>query len=103
MQLFEGGDPFGRQDIRAGRHDLAELHPGGAERLKRAAGAIGEIEWLGLVLRAYDDGIALRYRLPLPASGRFQIRLRLYDTPISSQTGETRASNLPRITRADCR
>ena len=41
--------------------------------------------------------------LPLPASGRFQIRLRLYDTPISSQTGETRAGNLPRITRVDCR
>lgn len=41
--------------------------------------------------------------LPLPASGRFQIRLRLYDTPISSQTGETRSSNLPRITRVDCR
>jgi len=41
--------------------------------------------------------------LPLPASGRFQIRLRLYDTPISSQTGETRATNLPRITRTDCR
>ncbi|MGX5732675.1 DUF1214 domain-containing protein [Bosea thiooxidans] len=41
--------------------------------------------------------------LPLPASGRFQLRLRLYDTPISSQTGETRAENLPRITRIDCR
>jgi hypothetical protein len=41
--------------------------------------------------------------LPLPASGRFQIRLRLYDTPISSQTGETRATNLPRVTRVDCR
>ncbi|CAH1653997.1 conserved hypothetical protein [Hyphomicrobiales bacterium] len=41
--------------------------------------------------------------LPLPASGRFQFRLRLYDTPISSQTGETRAANLPRIARLDCR
>lgn len=41
--------------------------------------------------------------LPLPASGRFQFRLRLYDTPISSQTGETRAANLPRIQRLDCR
>lgn len=41
--------------------------------------------------------------LPLPASGRFQLRLRLYDTPISSQTGETRAENLPRIARIDCR
>jgi len=41
--------------------------------------------------------------LPLPASGRFQIRLRLYDTPISSQSGETRAANLPRIERVDCR
>ena len=41
--------------------------------------------------------------LPLPASGRFQIRLRLYDTPISTQTGETRATNLPRIARLDCR
>jgi len=40
--------------------------------------------------------------LPLPASGRFQLRLRLYDTPVSSQTGETRATNLPRITRIDC-
>ena len=41
--------------------------------------------------------------LPLPASGGFQIRLRLYDTPISSQTGETRVANLPRIARVDCR
>ncbi len=41
--------------------------------------------------------------LPLPASGGFQIRLRLYDTPISSQTGETRVANLPRIARIDCR
>jgi hypothetical protein len=41
--------------------------------------------------------------LPLPVSGRFQLRLRLYDTPISSQTGETRAANLPRIQRLDCR
>jgi hypothetical protein len=41
--------------------------------------------------------------LPLPPQGRFQLRLRLYDTPISSQTGETQAANLPRITRIDCR
>ena len=41
--------------------------------------------------------------LPLPPAGRFQIRLRLYDTPISTQTGETRAANLPRIARLDCR
>ncbi|SIQ04944.1 MULTISPECIES: DUF1214 domain-containing protein [unclassified Bosea (in: a-proteobacteria)] len=41
--------------------------------------------------------------LPLPLHGRFQLRLRLYDTPISSQTGETQAANLPRITRVDCR
>ena len=41
--------------------------------------------------------------LPLPAAGRFQFRLRLYDTPVSSQTGETRAANLPRIARLDCR
>ena len=26
------------------------------------------------------------------AGGRFQFRLRLYDTPVSSQTGETRAA-----------
>jgi hypothetical protein len=41
--------------------------------------------------------------LPLPTSGRFQFRLRLYDTPISSQAGETRPDNLPRIERIDCR
>lgn len=41
--------------------------------------------------------------LPLPAQGRFQLRLRLYDTPISTQAGETRPSNLPRIERIDCR
>lgn len=29
---------------------------------------------LGLVLRAYDDGIAFRYRLPLPAQGDLQVR-----------------------------
>ncbi|KAF1694255.1 glycoside hydrolase family 97 protein [Pseudoxanthomonas koreensis] len=29
---------------------------------------------LGLVLRAYDDGIALRYRLPLPASGDLVVK-----------------------------
>lgn len=41
--------------------------------------------------------------LPLPASGNFQFRLRLYDTPISSQAGELRANVLPSITRRDCR
>lgn len=41
--------------------------------------------------------------LPLPPRGLFQLRLRLYDTPISSQTGETQAANLPRIARIDCR
>ncbi len=41
--------------------------------------------------------------LPLPASGRFQFRLRLYDTPISSHAGELRAELLPRIARVDCR
>ncbi len=41
--------------------------------------------------------------LPLPPEGRFQFRLRLYDTPVSGQTGETRATNLPQITRVDCR
>ncbi|OYW98077.1 MAG: hypothetical protein B7Z14_15890 [Bosea sp. 32-68-6] len=40
--------------------------------------------------------------LPLPASGRFQFRLRLYDTPIATQAGETRAESLPRIARIDC-
>jgi len=29
---------------------------------------------LGVVVRAYDDGIALRYRLPLPASGDLQVK-----------------------------
>lgn len=29
---------------------------------------------LGLVLRAYDDGIAFRYRLPLPAQGDLEVR-----------------------------
>lgn len=41
--------------------------------------------------------------LPLPTSGRFQLQLRLYDTPISSQAGETRPESLPRIERIDCR
>ena len=40
--------------------------------------------------------------LPLPRNGRFQFRLRLYDTPISSQAGELRPGILPSITRLDC-
>jgi hypothetical protein len=40
--------------------------------------------------------------LPLPTSGRFQFRLRLYDTPIATQAGETRPESLPRIERIDC-
>ncbi|WP_293806858.1 DUF1214 domain-containing protein [uncultured Bosea sp.] len=63
------------------------------------------------IVRPEDGGLAIVASatpeagnwLPLPASGRFQIRLRLYDTPISSQAGETRATNLPRIARIDCR
>ena len=34
----------------------------------------GKGRTLGLVLRAYDDGIALRYRLPLPASGDLVVK-----------------------------
>lgn len=41
--------------------------------------------------------------LPLPAAGRFQLRLRLYDTPISSHAAELRPDTLPRIARIDCR
>lgn len=41
--------------------------------------------------------------LPLPRGGRFQLRLRLYDTPISSQAGELRPAILPGIGRLDCR
>ncbi|MGE7470695.1 DUF1214 domain-containing protein [Bosea sp. NPDC003192] len=41
--------------------------------------------------------------LPLSAAGRFQLRLRLYDTPISSHAGELRPDALPRIARIDCR
>lgn len=41
--------------------------------------------------------------LPLPAGGRFQLRLRLYDTPISSHANEMRPEILPRIDRVDCR
>lgn len=41
--------------------------------------------------------------LPLPSSGGFQFRLRLYDTPISSQAGEMRRDALPSIRRTDCR
>lgn len=40
--------------------------------------------------------------LPLPSSGSFQFRLRLYDTPISSQAGELRPEVLPAIRRIDC-
>jgi hypothetical protein len=40
--------------------------------------------------------------LPLPTSGRFQFRLRLYDTPIATQAGETRPESLPRIERIEC-
>jgi hypothetical protein len=41
--------------------------------------------------------------LALPTEGRFQLRLRLYDTPISSHAGELRPDALPRISRIDCR
>jgi hypothetical protein len=41
--------------------------------------------------------------LPLPAGGRFQFRLRLYDTPISGHASELRPDGLPRIGRVDCR
>jgi len=41
--------------------------------------------------------------LPLPVTGRFQLRLRLYDTPISSHAGELRPDALPRVARLDCR
>lgn len=41
--------------------------------------------------------------LPLPVAGRFQLRLRLYDTPISSHAAELRPEALPRIARLDCR
>lgn len=41
--------------------------------------------------------------LPLPGSGRFQLRLRLYDTPVSSQAGELRQDALPALTRMNCR
>ena len=41
--------------------------------------------------------------LPLPPGGRFQLRLRLYDTPISSHAGELGPGALPRIARVDCR
>ena len=77
--------------------------------------AVPALERIGFtdseIVRPEDGGLAIIAAatpeagnwLPLPASGRFQFRLRLYDTPISSQTGETRAANLPRITRLDCR
>lgn len=41
--------------------------------------------------------------LPLPPYGRFMLRLRLYDTPISSHANELRPEILPRIERVDCR
>ncbi len=41
--------------------------------------------------------------LPLPPAGRFAVRLRLYDTPISSHANELRSEILPRIERAGCR
>lgn len=63
------------------------------------------------VVRSEDGALAIMAAappqagnwLPLPPESRFQFRLRLYDTPVSGQTGETRATNLPQITRVDCR
>lgn len=40
--------------------------------------------------------------LPLPSGGRFALRLRLYDTPLSGQAGGLRPEILPRISRIDC-
>ena len=40
--------------------------------------------------------------MPLPLDRTFQLRLRLYDTPLSSQVGETLAEILPRIERISC-
>lgn len=41
--------------------------------------------------------------LPLPGpGGRFQLRLRLYDTPISSHAGELQPQALPRVTQIAC-
>ncbi len=55
------------------------------------------------------DADGRSFRLPLDrsgftdaTSGRFQFRLRLYDTPIATQAGETRAESLPRIQRIAC-
>lgn len=71
---------------RAGFSDAEIVRDEGGGMLIGAAAAPQEGNWL-----------------PLPANGRFQFRLRLYDTPISTQAGETRPANLPRIERIDCR
>jgi hypothetical protein len=40
--------------------------------------------------------------LPLPRDGRFQLRLRLYDTPVSTHADALRLDALPAVTRIDC-
>lgn len=46
MKLFEFDDPFGRQQVAAGREDLAQLDEGGAQRLQGKTRALWQI-WSG--------------------------------------------------------
>lgn len=68
-------------DVRHGEADATYARVAGKNREVRDRYRQMEVDLadaqgrrLGLVLRAYDDGIALRYRLPLPASGDLVVK-----------------------------
>ena len=106
LLLARGGLPW-KIDWRAERAALTAFMAQMPFRLPLERASFTDAE----VVRSEDGALAIMAAappqagnwLPLPPEGRFQFRLRLYDTPVSGQTGETRATNLPQITRVDCR